>query len=566
MTERRLPDIAAPEEIFESPLESIKELEKKVKELDEKYKLEPEQVQKAIYYSQWEKARKALEAREKELDEGHSKTPGKKAAARKVRAKAGKRGSHPDKPKGHPRTLGDKETKKTPESQPERLSTRKLLEQALTEVEKLKPIYKDDEIVLGRIDHTLNAARSALGKVEKGGKYKGMSAVEIPGGDGQEGRVQQEGVPVDQVIALLRRGAGEVKAPKNYELLKLAGKIDKASVYYFDMHFPRSDGKLMKDRPALTEEQSERQHLRTRLEAYYIWSDPQYRAFLIQQYPKYAENTADNNYQLAMEVMRRRKELAIFDEAPKPIVPATPKPARVTQVSEAVPAQKKTELVSSPEKEPPKSVSGLNETVLKGIFDRAHAAKQVYFGKNFDLSQEEVAEVNKLLASSKEYLESLKQQLGKQWGQFMDIIERQRAQGIMTWGTNYVVADPQATECKAEMNEGKLTVTVPPGVKAVHGYQRTHDSARETTQLIGKPDPDHQGKNFLYGRNAKQYTQEIKLLYKFCQTRSESEKKVSSPSQPETGGIKGVEGLQKEYDRQGLSLDAVKKNIERVAA
>jgi serine/threonine protein phosphatase PrpC len=198
------------------------------------------------------------------------------------------------------------------------LTTREQLQRALGAIDGLKGrVYEEDALKQKHIDHAVQSALGGLGNTISSGEHKGKAEVRL-----SSGRTQYEGVPVDEVIEMLKDAREKLgNTPEAHNLEALQNILYRKSAAYFDVQHPKeAGGKHNVNHPELTEEQSKAQHARTEQEAYFIHVDPDYRAFLVQKYPQFTEKNPDNDYKLAMEVMRTRRELVIDTEPPaKPV-------------------------------------------------------------------------------------------------------------------------------------------------------------------------------------------------------------------------------------------------------
>lgn len=248
-----------------------------------------------------------------------------------------------------PETAGI-ETKAELAKSPEKKNNRELLTQALDNVEHLRVVFKDDPVRLGRVEHTLHSVKDGVANANKGGDYPGTIFVELERPDGGQ-RVQHEGVPVEEIINLLREGADSMgKAGKpgvsRKKMRELADQLEAQSMHYFDRHFPRP-GVLVGSNPKLDNNESAKQNFRTQMEAYYIhtWTQehPEYRTGLLDKYGELTTpqgvkikdlDLEKQDYFLAMEVMRNRRELVLDDVEEKVAAKKTKKKAKVDAVAE----------------------------------------------------------------------------------------------------------------------------------------------------------------------------------------------------------------------------------------
>ncbi len=207
-------------------------------------------------------------------------------------------------------------------------SPREHLLQAFRSVESLyrTSMAEEDPLTKERIRHAVEITFNALAQADADPESKGQIKVELP-----DGRTQMEGVPVEELISLLQEAASHPNVPddEKQQFIKQAEILQNESRAYFDIHYPKSDGGMHHpDHPDL-EGRDEQQNPRTRLEAYFL-SLPEnrvYREVLAERYPQFAEQTSHNDYQLAMEVMRTRRELVpIAELPPEPTLETTLEP------------------------------------------------------------------------------------------------------------------------------------------------------------------------------------------------------------------------------------------------
>lgn len=250
------------------------------------------------------------------------------------------------------------------EQKKEKLTTREYLDRAVLELKSLLKDLPKDSKEVKRAEHTLRAVEWALGNLGKNGAPKGKYRLEMKDHEGKPAKwpdgkpaVQDEGVPVDELINLLKGRANELhrevrkkenvqkrkkemeelweryrlahdvdlkdqthdkawvysqwekakKAyeaaqeayelgfdPKGKELDELADELYKRSETYFKAHFGHE--------LPLSKEESDKQNVRTTHEAYLIHHD--YRE----------TGNPDQDYQAAMDAMGKRRELKLEDE------------------------------------------------------------------------------------------------------------------------------------------------------------------------------------------------------------------------------------------------------------
>lgn len=294
-------------------------------------------------------------------------------------------------PLDHKPSKGERENLHAKE-QKEKLTIKDKLDVALVKLRQvIKNIPEDKQWDRQRAEHTLRSVEGALGKLGKDGKYE--VAVEPYAGNPQAAYTQREGVPVDELIDILKDSAKEInknlptkatlkdlktqqkellqryeaahemdlrgdntkyrhtlysewqeavkayeRAEKAYdlgyfeeakELHELAGALHKNSKGYFETHYTKKHG----DDPTVwTQEERNRQDLRTRLEAKLISDD--YRGSKNHD----NEQRLKEDYIAGTNVLKYRRELVLTRErkpkAPKPEQPAWPDVPTVPQPPE----------------------------------------------------------------------------------------------------------------------------------------------------------------------------------------------------------------------------------------
>ncbi len=267
----------------------------------------------------------------------------------------------------------DRETSKTREQRAkeaeaekakEKLKVREKLDKAVKQLEKMRMDLPTGSAEFQRVEHTLKSIHGALAELGKNGSPKGKYAVEVKGYNGQVAYVQNEGVPVDEVIKLLKLSVEKIKQEntptklkelkkkrdelfeeykrssevtdkankysqyektnKEYEKMReevetgnptatqlsaLAEDLQKSSKTYFEA---RADIGLTKEHGenpnVWTQEQRQRQNLRTRHEALLMHKD--HRGSKNQN----DDERQGEDYRKAMEVMKDRRELDLEEQ------------------------------------------------------------------------------------------------------------------------------------------------------------------------------------------------------------------------------------------------------------
>lgn len=187
---------------------------------------------------------------------------------------------------------------KTIQKSKENLNLKESLNLAL---EKLKEIINglpNESLERKRAEHTLLSIESALKNLTKDESNEGKYAVSLEKypGNPQETYTQYEGVPVDELIDILKSSAQGVEDKKMNELVD---ELYKNSEPYFEAHYTKKHGE---GNDVWTKEEQNKQDLRTRYEANLISSD--YRT----------TGSEEGNYKAAMDVLKNRRELKFTEE------------------------------------------------------------------------------------------------------------------------------------------------------------------------------------------------------------------------------------------------------------
>ena len=283
------------------------------------------------------------------------------------------------------------------EQQKEKLKTREYLDRAVLELKNLLKDLPRDSKEGKRAEHTLRAVEWALGNLGKNGAGEGKYRLEMKDHEGKPAKwpegspaVQDEGVPVDELIDLLKGRAQELntevrkkdsvkkkkqamdalwerynlahevdlkdqthdkawvysqweQAKKAYEaaqeayelgydakgkeLDELAGELYKRSETHFQAHFSHE--------LPLSKEESDKQNVRTTHEAYLIHHD--YRK----------TKNKDQDYQAAMDAMGKRRELILEEKKETEIIQG---PTGPTEGPVQGPTEGPTEFIKGPER------------------------------------------------------------------------------------------------------------------------------------------------------------------------------------------------------------------------
>ena len=264
-----------------------------------------------------------------------------------------------------------KDSTEKPEKK-EQIKIQEVLNSAIKKLEAITAKLEAGSRERARAEHTLSSLKGSLERLGKDGAPKGKYnvAVEAYPGNPQPAYVQNEGVPVDELIDILRNQAKEInkdlpteesltkaknkvqslweqynveseqiekaikyskweEAKKKYEKaqeLRATGYIQKAkelddladelyknSKGYFEAHYTKAHG----EGGPWTKEEQEKQDLRTRHEAKLLSLD--YRA----------TGSVETDYQAAMAILKYRRELNLAeqeqtDPTPPPVVVVPP--------------------------------------------------------------------------------------------------------------------------------------------------------------------------------------------------------------------------------------------------
>ena len=259
-------------------------------------------------------------------------------------------------------------SEKTSENEIEKLALREKLNLALVKLQEIIGKLPKEGRDYMRALHTLQSVEGAISLLGKSGAPKGKYAVSVEGypGNPQEPYVQNEGIPVDELVDILRNVAREMnrdiptkealaemkkkvkeldelykmaieetdkaakynqweKARKEYrraeelcdlgpsqqarDLKTIADELFKNSQGYFEAHYTKEHGE---GESVWTQEEKNKQDLRTRLEAKLVSLD--YRA----------TGTEEGDYSAGMDILKNRRELKL-EEDEKKVDPLPPK-------------------------------------------------------------------------------------------------------------------------------------------------------------------------------------------------------------------------------------------------
>jgi len=277
----------------------------------------------------------------------------------------------------------------------ENMTVSEKLDEALSKLREILSDLPTDSREHARVEHTLRSVEGALERLGKDGAPEGAYAVNVEEYEGNPEKpyVQYEGVPVDELIDILRNTVRDLnkdlptkeamlalkkkkedlweqyrlahdmslqedgkfkhtiyseweQAKKAYEeaerlrdigyigkakeLEDLANDLYKNSKGYFEAHYTKAHGESAE---VWTEDERNKQDLRTRHEAKLISLD--YRA----------TGTEEGDYEAATEVLKYRRELGLADKEVEPLPvplpqepePAPPEPVPVPPTPEPIP-------------------------------------------------------------------------------------------------------------------------------------------------------------------------------------------------------------------------------------
>lgn len=173
--------------------------------------------------------------------------------------------------------------------------------------------------------------------------------------------------------------------------------------------------------------------------------------------------------------------------------------------------------------------SKLNTDGLKQVSEACAGSQEkpaVYFGKDVNLTPEDVKNIELLLYLTRTNLFKLEQGLENSlWERFQEELYNQNLKGTMTWGRDYIRASKDAVTVKSGRdNEGKFFIEVPESVKNLHEWEARYEQVSSVIERSAKADPNNPDRNMVHGTNAVEFGKNIKELYRFNKELSKGEK------------------------------------------